>query len=211
MYWSHFVIVLTLIFTFIALVGISIVSFFQTERAFQGFNDPTIVVLGFSIGDYISILFAMAAQYTQNVALYIKKYFCSDKVIFRSEIPLLGEIEIFDTSLADTAFWVSAVIDSLTNVVWFYQSVIPPSDAILKVLINVIGYGAMFAVVFAEEAIGVVLDALKNSIRQLKDIRASEKRFAAREKKEEKLPEKEAQNTRTSPPTPQPRTESRYR
>lgn len=201
MYYSQFIIVLALFLVFIALVMVSVASLFQTEQAFQPLNDPTIVLFGVQIGSYLSIFFAFIAQYTQNVALYIKKHFCKNTVVFKSELPFVGEIEFTDTKAADFAFWVSFGIDSLTNVVWFYRTVEIPKDVILGAMLMIIGYSTMIGSTFAEEAIGVVLDALKKARQQLSDIAKQEKRMRMRESSENQREdfEPEKQSNRSQP------------
>jgi hypothetical protein len=182
LYFTQVIIVLTLLAVVFGLGAISLVSLFQTEKAFQPMNDPSIIILGINIGAYISVFFALIAQYTQNVALYIGKHYCTGKVVFESELPIIGEVVIVDKALADGAFWVSAIIDALTNIVWFYTTVSIPTDFVLGAMLRIIGYTGMLASVFVEEAIGIVMDALRKATRQLKDISAQEKRMRLREK-----------------------------
>lgn len=181
MYYTQLIVVVALLAVVIGLAGTSIISFFQTEKAFVPLNDPTIVMFGFQAGNWISYLFAMSFQYGQNAALYIKRKFCSDNIILKSELPFIGEIEIRDNTIADIVFWSCCLVDSLTNVLWFHQSVEIPSDAVLGWMLRIIGYSAMIGSVFAEEAIGVVLDALRKAGKELNEIRASEKRMKAKE------------------------------
>jgi hypothetical protein len=181
LYWSQAIIVIALFLVFVSLVGISVISLSQTEQAYQSLNDPLLVVWGFAIGNYISILFALVTQYSQNAALYIKKHFCKNQIVFKSELLIIGDIEIRDNQIADFVFWVSAGIDALTNIIWFYTTVAIPVDIILGTMLRVVGYGSMVASVFAEEAMGIVLDAFRKAKKQLDEISKWEKKLKLRE------------------------------
>jgi hypothetical protein len=167
-FFSKLIVVVTMFAVIAGLGAISIASLWQTESSFQPLNDPTLIVGGFALGAYISWAFAFIFQYTQNAALYIRKHFCTGKKVYESEVPFLGwEIELTDYQIADFAFWVSAFIDALTNVVWFYRTVEIPTDLVLGWMLRIIGYSAMIVSVGVEEAMGIVLDALKRSIGEL--------------------------------------------
>jgi hypothetical protein len=163
MVWQQRIIVTALVLLLIGLVIASFVSFFQTELAFRPLNDVNIPL----IGGLISYAFAFIFQYGQNAALYIRQKFCTGKTLFT--IPFLGW-DISDKTSLFALFLLFAIVDAATNVIWFYRNVETNTDVFLDIIVKGIGYLAMFAVVFVEEALGWVLDALSKATKEMKEI-----------------------------------------
>jgi len=167
MKWNQIVLVITIILCIVGLGVVSVVSFFQTETAFRGLNDSSIVGLGL----FISIAFAFVFQYGQNAALYIRKKFATGKKILT-----LFTWDITDSTILMIIFWIFAAVDALTNIVWFYRTVENNPDPFLNVVVKILGYSAMLLAVFVEEVFGVVMDALSRAIKELKSILEWEKK-----------------------------------
>lgn len=174
MKWEQIILVVALLLFLVGLGTVSIVSFFQTETAFKGLNDPNIK----GIGGFISIAFAFIFQYGQNAALYIRKKFCNDKTLFT-----LYTWDISDKTIALWVFWIFAMVDALTNIIWFYQTVEKNPDPFLNVVVNVLGYAAMILAVGVEEILGKALDAFSRATGELKTLLEWEKKSRLREKK----------------------------
>ncbi len=151
--WETRITAITLALCLIGLIGASIVSFFQTMRAFVPLNDPTTF-----LGTGIAFLFALIFQYGQNAALYVKVHYTSGKEIFWG---------ITDSALCLIIFGVCAVIDAGTNCYWLY---LQPDIIAQPIYFRVIEYSAMILVVFVEEVIGKVLQAFSHSLTMLKKI-----------------------------------------
>jgi hypothetical protein len=156
----------------IVLIFISGASLVQTISAFRALEDAELVVAGVSIGLFLPIAYGVLFQYGKNVALYIRKYYCDTKTIFI--IPFV-EWRISTSSLAMFAFWVCAIVDAATNVLWFYRNVEMTGDPIVDGLVVVTGYPAMIGIVFVEELLGIVFQGLRRSFRELKSINEREK------------------------------------
>lgn len=165
MKWQQIILVLA-IFAFLVGLGIvSAVSYFQTEQSFQNLNDPNIVFLTVNFGMMISNAFSLLFQYGQNAILFIRKIFLDDDELFE----VMGK----SISQKDVALWVFflfAGIDALTNCLWYYQTVEPNENMVLRVVVSIVGYSAMIVSVFVEEAIGYTLDALTRAWSGLIDI-----------------------------------------
>jgi hypothetical protein len=161
MKWTQIVLIVALILCLTGLGTVSIVSFFQTETAFRGLNDPNIPMLGMAI----SYAFAFIFQYGQNAALYIRKKFCSGKTVFT-----LFSWDVTDKDLLMAAFCILAAVDAITNIVWFYSTVEANPDKFIDGMVKFLGYSAMILAVFVEEALGAVLDALSRALKELKSL-----------------------------------------
>jgi len=131
---------------FLGLIGMSIASFIQTEIAFRAMNDSEVVFFTFIIGNYMSYFAAFVFQYGQNVALFIRKEFLIKKVIFR-----FAGINFTQKKIALLIFWIFAVVDGGTNVLWFKGQYVPSEDEVKNILIQIVSYSAMIAVVGSEE------------------------------------------------------------
>lgn len=165
MKWQQIILVLA-IFAFLVGLGIvSAVSYFQTEQSFQNLNDPNIVFLGINFGMMISNAFSLLFQYGQNAILFIRKVFLDDDELF----DVMGK-SISQKDIALWVFFLFAGIDALTNCLWYYQTVEPNENMVLRVVVSIVGYSAMIVSVFVEEAIGYTLDALTRAWSGLVDI-----------------------------------------
>ncbi len=182
---------LTLFLCVIGLLGMSVMSFFQTQSAFIPLNDPTMVFQDIQFGSWIAFLAALIFQYGQNAALYVKNTYATGKVF----INLFGLWEIKDTTICWIVFWTCAAIDAGTNCLWLYNQ-----QDIRKqpIVFQVIEYFAMVAIVAVEEVLGIVLQALAHSFTLFKQIIASERK-TPRTVKEETLSTQPRQTTQTPP------------
>jgi hypothetical protein len=165
MFWYSLISVITTFLLLIGLIGISIVSFFQTNKTFEPLNDPSIIIFTLPFGMWISLFMSFIVQYGQNVALIVIALFCKNIVIFQ-----IGKIKITDTNIAWIIFWITAITDAATNIVWFMTTVEIPDDIITGTIVRLIGYGTMILSIFSEEALGIVLDSFSKSLEQLKKI-----------------------------------------
>lgn len=180
MKWQQVILILAILAFLTGLVIVSAVSYFQTEQSFQTLNDKNIVFLGVSFGMMISNAFSLLFQYGQNAVLFIRKSFLDDDKWF--------EIVGYPVSQKDVALWIFflfAGIDALTNCLWYYQTVEPNENIVLRIVISIVGYSAMIVSVFVEEAIGFTLDALMKAFSGLKEIVKWEKRKENSENREQ--------------------------
>jgi hypothetical protein len=168
MKWTQVILVVTFILCLVGAGIISIVYFFQTESAFRPLNDS-----GILLGRAISFAFAFVFQYGQNVSLFMRKKFCSGKIIFR--VPFF-DWEVSDRACFMIVFIVFAAVDALTNVIWFYRTVETNPDPFIDATVKTLGYTGMILAVFVEEAIGGIMDALSKAMKELKSILAWEKK-----------------------------------
>ncbi len=161
------VITITLLLCVCGLLGMSIMSFFQTQSAFTPLNDPSMTFQGIEFGSWIAFLCALIFQYGQNAALYVKNTYTTGKVF----INLFGIWNIKDTTLCWIVFWICAGIDAGTNCLWLYNQ---PDIKKQNPVFQTVEYAAMISVVFVEEVLGIVLQALAHSFTLWKQIVASE-------------------------------------
>lgn len=171
MKWTQMILIFAFMLFIPALIAISIVSFLQTESAFQVMNDSTLSFLGMSIGSYISYFMAIIFQYGQNVALFIRKHFLTDDVVVENSF-----FQMSEKDLAMGAFIVCAVIDAGTNVIWFAANVDTHADPILNIIIKTVGYAAMIVIIFVEETLGWAIDGFSKAMNQLKSITQYDKK-----------------------------------
>lgn len=176
MKWTQMILIFAFMLFIPALIAISIVSFLQTESAFQVMNDPTLSFVGMSIGSYISYFMAIIFQYGQNVALFIRKHFLTDEVVIENSF-----FQMSEKDLAMGAFIVCAVIDAGTNVIWFAANVDTHPDPILNIVIKTVGYAAMIVIIFVEETLGWAIDGFSKAMNQLKSITQYDKKKTSTE------------------------------
>jgi len=157
---------LALLLCVVGLTGMSLMSFFQTQSAFLPLNDPTMVFQGIQFGSGIAFLSALIFQYGQNAALYVKSHYATGKVV----INLFGMFDIKDTTICWLVFWICAGIDAGTNCLWLYNQ---PDIRKQHIVFQTIEYSAMIFVVFVEEVLGIVLQALFHSFTTWKQISVS--------------------------------------
>jgi len=176
MKWTQMILIFAFMLFIPALIAISIVSFLQTESAFQVMNDSTLSFVGMSIGSYISYFMAIIFQYGQNVALFIRKHFLTDEVVIENSF-----FQMSEKDLAMGAFIVCAVIDAGTNVIWFAANVDTHPDPILNIVIKTVGYAAMIVIIFVEETLGWAIDGFSKAMNQLKSITQYDKKKTSAE------------------------------
>lgn len=176
MKWTQMILIFAFMLFIPALIAISIVSFLQTESAFQVMNDSTLSFLGMSIGSYISYFMAIIFQYGQNVALFIRKHFLTDDIVLDNTF-----FQMSEKDLAMGGFIVCAVIDAGTNVIWFAANVDTHPDPILNIVIKTVGYAAMIVIIFVEETLGWAIDGFSKAMSQLKSITQYDKKKSSSE------------------------------
>lgn len=167
----------TLFLCVLGLAGMSITSFFQTQSAFEPLNDPTMEFQGIKFGMWIAFLCALIFQYGQNAALYVKNTYATGKTV----INLFGIWNIKDTTLCWIVFWLCASIDAGTNCLWLYNQ---PDIRKQHPIFQTIEYSSMIAIVFVEEVLGIVLQALAHSFTLLRQIIASERSIITKKNNE---------------------------
>jgi len=148
------------------LVVVSVASLLQTISAFKNMADPTLPILGI----FLPIAYGVLFQYGQNAALYVRSNYCDNKKIFA-----IGDFVFTSSNIAMGVFIVCAFVDGFTNVLWFYRSVEMTGDNFTDYLVMAIGYPSMVLVVFAEEVLGRVLQALRRVWREYKSIKERER------------------------------------
>lgn len=170
--------VTALFLVLVALSVVSVASLLQTVFAFGEMSDPDLVLdLGFvslPIGMTLPWMFGFIFQYGQNVALYIRVYYCND--VPMSAFYLMDKkVVITSRKIATTVFFVFAAVDSLTNVLWFYKNVESTGDTLVDTIVMVVGYPAMVFAVFVEEGLGLVAQALRRAWLELRQILLQER------------------------------------
>lgn len=161
--WEAIIVTITLLFCVIGLAGLSYISFFQTLFAFKPLNDPTMIVGGVAVGNWVAFLCALLFQYGQNAALYIRKVYGTDKIAFN----VMGFFNVRNSDTYLIVFAVCAIIDAGTNIIWLSSQ---PEVANQAFYFKVIEYSVMALLVFVEEVLGITLQALSHSIEKLKEI-----------------------------------------
>lgn len=165
------------IFLFVvALVMASLFSLWQTVLALSETTD-TVVVFGYELGWMLPWIYGVLIQYGQNVALYIKKFYCTEDIIavVPRWMPLIKNTRVTSTLIALSAFWITAIVDAGTNVLWAYESVAMNGTPIRNFIVGVVIYTLMVIIVFAEELIGISLQAFRRSYREYISIVEREK------------------------------------
>jgi hypothetical protein len=161
--WEAIIVTVTLFFCVIGLAGLSYISFFQTLFAFKPLNDPTMIVGGVAVGGWVAFLCACIFQYGQNAALYIRKIYGTNKVIFN----FMGFFDVKNSDIYLIVFSICALIDGGTNIIWLDSQ---PEVALQATYLKVIEYSVMALLVFVEEVLGITLQAFSHSIQHLKEI-----------------------------------------
>lgn len=164
--YVSFINLMAMIAVAITLAAISIASLLQTISAFDNMADPSLPILGMLLPVAYGVLF----QYGQNAALYIRQHYCDNRKIFA-----IGDAIVTSSNIAMGVFIVCAFVDGFTNVLWFYRSVEMTGDKFTDGLVMAIGYPSMVLVVFAEEVLGRVLQALRRVWREYKSIKERER------------------------------------
>lgn len=170
--WEAIIVTFTLILCAIGLAGLSYISFFQTLFAFLPLNDPSMIVGGVAVGNWVAFLCACIFQYGQNAALYIRKIYGTDKVLFN----VMGFFDIRNKDIYLIVFGICALIDGGTNMIWLASQ---PEVALQPLYFKVVEYSVMGLLVFVEEVLGITLEALSHSMKTLKGINASLRKESA--------------------------------
>jgi len=200
-----------LIAAFAVLVGmglLSIASFLQTMDGFSTIGDPEMILFGIPLGAALPFIYAIVFQYGQNVALLVREYLTHDKVIWENDNTFLP-ITITDTKLATMVFVLCAVVDAGTNILWMANNWSPSGVIIKDVASVVIGYSAMIAVVFVEEGMGMVAQAMSKSYHIYRDIVIKERLAAKNNNQSNKGNDQQQRNSQSEMRQERPEVEHR--
>ncbi|MFH2029189.1 MAG: hypothetical protein ABIJ40_01005 [Bacteroidota bacterium] len=174
--WEMIITTITLGLCIVGLIGISIISFFQTLYAFLPLNDPTMEMGGIGVGCWIAFLFALVFQYGQNAALYVRQHYAAGKRILN----VFGLYDLTDRGAYMGVFLICSLIDAGTNCIWLYNQ---KDIAMQPIYFQIIEYGAMILIVGVEEVLGIVLQAFNHSKANLRLILLKERTDNRNERK----------------------------
>lgn len=161
--WETATTVLTLGLCALGLVGISIVSYFQTVSPLTALNDTSIKFIGGWIAPFLGFIF----QYGQNVSLYVKRHYATGRHLFTF---LLWDVS--DKGLCNIVFGLCATIDAGTNCLWLNNL---PEVKTQKWYFQALEYSVMVSVVFVEEVLGTALQAFSHAYAELNRIMLAER------------------------------------
>jgi Sec-independent protein translocase protein TatA len=173
--YSALIMFITTSLVAVGAVIISIASYFQTAKGFEGVSDPELIILGVPVGLWLPFVFAIVFQYGQNVALIINEYFTSGKVVYYKDL-VFFKIKITDSTIAKGIFVLCAAIDAGTNIMWLSNTLTPKGNPVYDIGAIVILYPAMVVIVFVEEGLGLVIQSMSKSFHIYKDIVEKEER-----------------------------------
>ncbi len=171
--WDALITSLALLLSLLGLGALSIISFYQTMYAFEDLKDPTLVIASLPVGMWIPFFAALASQYGQNLALYARRQFGTEKPVFKFK-----NFVFKNNHWYLVAFAVTALIDAATNCLWYYNRT---AGVEVLVLWKSVMYLFMISLVVVEEVLGVALQAFVRSIVELRRISVLENYQASKD------------------------------